>query len=304
MRAFRWLVAAALAAALVLPAAAEQSPLVDANWLSKNLNDPKVRVFEVSVEPGVYERGHIPGAVNIRWQADLVETVRRDTGSRDKFKALVEGAGVTKDFTIVLYSDHSNLYAAWAAWVFEIYGLGAQVKLLDGGRKIWEDRGLPLENREPAYAKSTIDLPEPNLRLRARLNDLSGVVDGRDKGLIVDIRTADEYAGMVAANFNGVELRAGHVPGAKNVPWASMVAADGAFKPKHELAKLYAAVGVNGTQPVIVYCRLGERSSYAWFVLAKILGYEARNFDGAWIEYGKTGGLPIADFAGIVSPGK
>jgi thiosulfate/3-mercaptopyruvate sulfurtransferase len=300
----QWLTGLAFAAAIVLPAAAQQGPLVEAEWLAKNLDNPKIRVFEVSVNPGVYERGHIPGAVNLAWHTDLVDPVRRDIVSAENFKKLVEKAGVTKDTTVILYGDTNNWFAAWGAWVFNIYGIEA--KLVDGGRKYWEDKGLPLDSKTPNHQASKIDLPAPKLALRARLNDVSAAVQSK-KVTLVDIRSADEYSGKIIAPEGVKELsvRAGHIPGAKNVPWGRAVdPKTGKFLPKEELAKIYADAGIDGKQPIITYCRIGERSSHTWFALSKILGYNVRNYDGSWTEYGNTVGLPITNVAGTVWQGK
>jgi thiosulfate/3-mercaptopyruvate sulfurtransferase len=300
----QWLTGLAFAAAIVLPAAAQQGPLVEAEWLAKNLDNPKIRVFEVSVNPGVYERGHIPGAVNLAWHTDLVDPVRRDIVSAENFKKLVEKAGVTKDTTVILYGDTNNWFAAWGAWVFNIYGIEA--KLVDGGRKYWEDKGLPLDSKTPSHQASKIDLPAPKLALRARLNDVSAAVQSK-KVTLVDIRSADEYSGKIIAPEGVKELsvRAGHIPGAKNVPWGRAVdPKTGKFLPKEELAKIYADAGIDGKQPIITYCRIGERSSHTWFALSKILGYNVRNYDGSWTEYGNTVGLPITNVAGTVWQGK
>lgn len=300
----QWLTGLAFAAALVLPAAAQQGPLVEAEWLAKNLENPKVRVFEVSVNPGVYERGHIPGAVNLSWHTDLVDPVRRDIVSAENFKKLVEKAGVTKDTTVVLYGDTNNWFAAWGVWVFNIYGIDA--KLVDGGRKYWEDKGLPLDSKTPSYQASKIDLPAPKLALRARLNDVNAAVQSK-KITLVDIRSADEYSGKIIApeGIKELSVRAGHIPGAKNVPWGRAVdPKTGKFLPKEELAKVYADAGIDGKQPIITYCRIGERSSHTWFALSKILGYNVRNYDGSWTEYGNTVGLPITNVAGTVWQGK
>lgn len=289
------------------PAAAQQGPLVDAEWLSKNLDNPKVRVFEVSVDPGIYERGHIPGAVNLNWHTDLVDTVRRDIAGSTKFEDLLEKAGVTKDTTVVLYGDNNNWFAAWGAWVFNIYGLGDQVKLLDGGRKYWEKLALPLDTKVPSYTRSDITVSAANPKLRARLSDVLQVVDGKTDAVIVDIRSPDEFSGKLFAPEGSRELsiRAGHVPGAKNVTWSKAVDPEtGKFKSAAELKKLYADAGVDGSKPIIVYCRIGERSSHTWFALSRILGYEVRNYDGSWTEYGNSVGVPIANTAGTVWQGK
>ena len=154
--------AVAAIAGLSTAAGAQQGPLVDAEWLAANLNNPKLRVFEVSVDPGVYERGHVPGAVNIRWHSELVDPVKRDIVSRENFKAMLENAGVTKDTTVVLYGDNNNWFAAWGAWVFAMYGVDA--KLLDGGRKYWEAKGLPLDSKAPSYDENDADAASYEVR--------------------------------------------------------------------------------------------------------------------------------------------
>ena len=285
------------AAALIvsgLPASAQQGPLVEAEWLAQNLDNPKIRVFEVSVDPGIYERGHVPGAVNINWHTELVDPVRRDIAAPENFQKLIENAGVTKDTTVILYGDNNNWFAAWGAWVFNIYGIEA--KLLDGGRKYWEAKGLPLDSKVPSHQASKYDLPAPNLALRARLTDVNKAVEEKNATL-VDIRSPAEYAGKIFAPDGVKELsvRAGHIPGAKNVTWSKAVdPATGKFLPKDQLARLYAAEGIDGKQPIITYCRIGERSSHTWFALAKILGYQnVKNYDGSWTEYGSLIGVPI-----------
>lgn len=295
------------AVALTSPVLAQEGPLVEAEWLSKNLDNPKVRVFEVSVDPGVYERGHIPGAVNINWHTDLVDPVKRDIVSPQKFEELLEKAGVKDDTTIVLYGDNNNWFAAWGGWVFNQYGLGDRVKLLDGGRKYWEKQGLPFDTKAPSYAKSDITLPPAKPELRARLTDVLAVVDGKNDAVIVDIRSPDEFAGKLFAPEGSKELsiRAGHVPGAQNVTWSKAVDPEtGKFKTKEELKKLYADAGVDGSKPVIVYCRIGERSSHTWYALSRILGYDVKNYDGSWTEYGNAVGVPVTNLAGTVWQGK
>jgi len=291
---------------VALPAIANPSPfLVSTDWLEKNLKDPKVRIIEVSVVPGVFERGHIPGAVNFEWHTDLVNPVRRDIAGQQDFEKLLRNAGVSSDSTVVLYGDNNNWFAAWAAWVFDIYSV-KNVKLLDGGRKKWEAEGRalsPLASKPPA---GNIKVSAPNVSLRARLSDVVAVAEKKSNAALVDIRSADEYSGKVFAPAGVQELsvRAGHVPGAVNVPWGQAVAADGTFKPVEELRKLYAAAGVDGSKPVITYCRIGERSSHTWFALKKLLGYEVRNYDGSWTEYGNTVGVPINNPAGTVWGGR
>jgi len=295
-------VATAIAIAAV-PAVAlgEDGPLVTADWLAENLTNPDVRVFEVSVDTGVYERGHIPGAVNLAWHTDLVDTVRRDIVSSQGLEAILQAAGVTEDTTVVLYGDNNNWFAAWGAWVFDIHGIH-DVKLLDGGRKLWEAEGLPLDTATPDYAASSIDLTDDAAPLRARLVDVLEVVEGGADVSLVDIRGPKEYSGEIFSPEGVQELsvRAGHIPGAVNFPWGGAVNEDGTFKSADELKAAFAAIGIDGTKPIITYCRIGERSSHTWFVLSRILGYEVRNYDGSWTEYGNAVGVPIDNPSGTV----
>ncbi len=301
--------ALSLAAALLLGGAAlaNSGPLVTTDWLEKNLSDPKVRVVEVSVEPGLYERGHIPGAQNVVWHTDLVDTVERDIAKPEKFQALARKLGLDKDVTIVLYGDSNNWFAAWGAWVFDIYGLRDNVKLLDGGRKKWELEKRPVSTNPLAVKASAFTVAEPNRKLRARLADVVATVEKKSEARVLDIRSADEFSGKIIApaGFQELALRAGHIPGSVNVPWAQAVnQADGTLKSPEELKKLYANVGIDGSKPVITTCRIGERSSHTWFILSRVLGYQVANYDGSWTEYGNTVGLPISNPAGTVWGGK
>jgi thiosulfate/3-mercaptopyruvate sulfurtransferase len=285
--------------------AAPSDFLVSTDWLEKNLNNPKLRLIEVSVDTGVYERGHIQGAVNFKWHTDLVDPVKRDIASKENFEKLLRQAGVNNDSTIVIYGDSNNWFAAWGAWVFDIYGV-KNVKLLDGGRKKWEAEKRPLTPLATQVAVGNIKVSDANNNLRARLIDVVAVANKKSDTALVDIRSNDEFTGKVFAPAGVQELavRAGHIPGAVNVPWGQAVAEDGTFKSAEELKKIYGAVGIDGKKPIITYCRIGERSSHTWFALSKILGYNVKNYDGSWTEYGNSVGNPIINTAGTVWGGK
>ncbi len=298
--------AAAIVAGLFGPAGAQASDaLVTTEWLQKNLGDPKVRVIEVSVNPGVFERGHVPGAANFVWHTDLADPVRRDIVSKENLQKLLRAAGVNQDSTVVLYGDTNNWFAAWGAWVFDIYGV-KNVKLLDGGRRKWEAEKRELSSQVAAPKAGTITLADPNPALRARLADVLASAEKKSNAKLIDIRSPDEFNGKVIApaGIQELAIRAGHVPGAVNVPWGEAVAADGTFKSAAELKALYAAKGIDGSTPIITYCRIGERSSHTWFALTKILGYQVKNYDGSWTEYGNSVGVPIVNVAGTVWTGK
>ena len=285
--------------------AAPSDFLVTTDWLEKNLNNPKLRLIEVSVDTGVYERGHIQGAVNFKWHTDLVDPVKRDIASKENFEKLLRQAGINNDSTIVIYGDSNNWFAAWGAWVFDIYGV-KNVKLLDGGRKKWEAEKRPLTPLATQVAAGNIKVSDANNNLRAKLIDVVAVANKKSDTALVDIRSSDEFTGKVIAPAGIQELavRAGHIPGAVNVPWGQAVAEDGTFKSPEELKKVYAAVGIDGKKPIITYCRIGERSSHTWFALSKILGYNVKNYDGSWTEYGNSVGNPIINMAGTVWGGK
>jgi thiosulfate/3-mercaptopyruvate sulfurtransferase len=285
--------------------AAPSDFLVTTDWLEKNLNNPKLRLIEVSVDTGVYERGHIQGAVNFKWHTDLVDPVKRDIASKESFEKLLRQAGVNNDSTIVIYGDSNNWFAAWGAWVFDVYGV-KNVKLLDGGRKKWEAEKRPLTPLATKVAAGNIKVSDANNALRARLIDVVAIANKKSDTALVDIRSPDEFTGKIfaPAGVQETAIRAGHIPGAVNVPWGQAVAEDGTFKSPEELKKVYAAVGIDGKKPIITYCRIGERSSHTWFALSKILGYNVRNYDGSWTEYGNSVGNPVINTAGTVWGGK
>jgi len=301
------LISGLLATTGVLPAEARPKNLARAvaqpDWLEQNIDNPKVRIIEVSTEPGIYERGHIKNSVKLVWHTDLVDTVNRDIISQAKFTALVQKAGIDEDTTVVLYGDKNNWFAAWGAWIFNIYGQ-KDVRVLDGGRVKWEKDGRALTTAVPTFKSGNFVAKAADKNLRAGLTrDVLPVAKKERKATLIDIRSADEYSGKIfaPAGFQELAVRAGHIPGAINVPWGLNVNSDGTFKTVAELKKLYADKGVTGTDQIITYCRIGERSSLTWFVLSEILGFtRVKNYDGSWTEYGNSVGAPISNPAGTI----
>jgi thiosulfate/3-mercaptopyruvate sulfurtransferase len=291
----------------VLPAEARPKNLARAvaqpDWLEQNFDNPKVRIIEVSTEPGIYERGHIKNSIKLVWHTDLVDTVNRDIISQAKFTALVQKAGIDEDTTVVLYGDKNNWFAAWGAWIFNIYGQ-KDVRVLDGGRVKWEKDGRALTTAVPTFKAGNFVAKAADKNLRATLTrDVLPVAKKERKATLIDIRSADEYSGKIfaPAGFQELAVRAGHIPGAINVPWGLNVNSDGTFKTVAELKKLYADKGVTGANQIITYCRIGERSSLTWFVLSEILGFSrVKNYDGSWTEYGNSVGAPISNPAGTI----
>jgi thiosulfate/3-mercaptopyruvate sulfurtransferase len=292
-------------AAVLLSVAAGDEALVSTEWAYENLGKEKVRFVEVSVDPGVYEKGHLRGAVGFKWHSELCDPVGRDIVSAEKFQALCRDAGISADTTVVLYGDQNNWFACWGYWIFTMYG-HKDVKLMNGGRKKWELEKRPLDLTASRYPAGNFAAKPAQPGLRARLADVVRVVKKEDAAAIVDARSPDEHQGKIFAppGIQELSIRAGCIPGSQSVPWSKTVNEDGSFKPLEELKKLYADVGIDGKSPVITYCRIGERSSHSWFVLKVLLGYDARNYDGSWTEYGNAVGVPVENKAGTVWTGK
>ncbi len=269
--------------------------LVTTDWVNEHLNDPKVKLVEVDVDTKAYDAGHIPGAVGFNWETQLQDQVRRDILSKSEFEALCARSGISNDDTVVLYGDNNNWFAAYALWLFELYG-HADVRLMNGGRVKWlaeDDKQLTTDPVTPT--PTTYTASEPNLALRAFVPE---VIEASKGGVnLVDVRSVDEFTGKVIAppGMSETAQRAGHVPGARNVPWATAVADDGTFKSADELRAIYLeGQGVDPARPTIAYCRIGERSSHTWFALKHLIGLEnVKNYDGSWTEYGNLVGVGI-----------
>ncbi|HYA55068.1 MAG TPA: sulfurtransferase [Thermoplasmata archaeon] len=282
-----------------MAAYAHPDVLVETSWLASHLNDPKLRVAEVDYDPAAnYELGHIPGSVLFDWRKDINDPVARDILSADALTALFARAGVSDDTTLVLYGDFNNWFAAFAFWVFTYYGV-KNVKLMNGGRKKWIAEDLPLSKDVPTPPTGHFKAHPPNAALRSYLDDVRKVLPDVQAGkfFLVDVRGPKEFSGEITAPPEYPTehaQRGGHIPGAKNIPWAQAVKEDGTFKSREELEQLYGSKGVSATHPVITYCRIGERSSHTWFVLKYLLGYpDVRNYDGSWTEWGNLVRTPI-----------
>jgi thiosulfate/3-mercaptopyruvate sulfurtransferase len=273
-----------------------QSPvLVTTDWALEHLHDRAVRFVEVDVDTKQYEKGHLEGAIGWNWQTQLQDQVRRDILSKEQLSAFLSDAGVTEETTLVLYGDHNNWFAAYALWLLKYYD-HKDVRLMDGGRKKWEAEGKPLIVHFPLYPKSVYSVKTLNPDLRVTRDYVLSVLNTAKRGL-VDVRSTDEFTGKVIAppGMSETAQRAGHIPGAKSIPWSMAVAEDGTFKPVEQLKALYEGKGISpDMKEVITYCRIGERSSHSWFVLKYLLGYpNVRNYDGSWTEWGNLVGAPI-----------
>jgi thiosulfate/3-mercaptopyruvate sulfurtransferase len=272
--------------------------LVSTEWVASHLNDPDVRVVESNEDPLLYSSGHIPGAVEVDWTRDLNDPVRRDYLNRDGFEALMRRIGATRDTVVVFYGDRNNWWATYAYWVFQLFGHD-KARIMDGGRIKWVNEGRPLTREIPGYPASDYQAAErDDQRVRAFRDEVLRHVETK-AGPLIDVRSPAEYTGErlhMPEYPNEGALRGGHIPGAANVPWARAInAEDGTFKTADELRAIYQGeAGLRQDDDVIVYCRIGERSSHTWFVLTHLLGYaRVRNYDGSWTEWGNLVGVPI-----------
>ena len=269
--------------------------LVSTAWLAKHLDDPDVVVAEVDENTDLYGEGHVPGAVELHWRRDLQDPLRRDVVDRATFEQVLGGRGIANDTTVVLYGDKNNWFAAYAFWYLRLYG-HADVRIVDGGRQKWIDEGRPLTTDVPRPAPRAYSAPERDDSIRAYRHQVLDWLGDPGRAL-VDVRSPAEFSGELIAppgyEQEGAQ-RAGHIPTAVSIPWASAVADDGTFRPAAELHELYADRGITPDRPVTAYCRIGERSAHTWFVLRELLGHRhVRNYDGSWTEWGNLVDVPI-----------
>lgn len=268
--------------------------LVSTEWVAKHAKDSNVRIVEVDVDTKAFDEGHVPGAIAWAWNTQLCDTVRRDILSQQQFEELMSASGVKPDTTLVIYGDNNNWFAAWALWQAKIYG-HPDVRLMNGGRKKWLSEGRELTTEVPPVQRTTYRAKPADLSLRAFLPQVQEA-SARRAAALVDVRSPQEFTGEILAPPGLPETcqRGGHIVGARNIPWGKACNDDGTFKSADELRQLYGAEGIDGSQPTIAYCRIGERSSHTWFVLKYLLGFDkVTNYDGSWTEWGNLVGAPV-----------
>ena len=268
--------------------------LVDTQWGENHLNDDSVRIVEVDENRALYAEAHIPGAIGFDWKRDLQDQVKRDFLGPQEFGELFGGRGVSNDHMVVLYGDRNNWFAAYTYWYLRYYG-HQNVKLMNGPREKWISEGRPTSTDLPSYTPQQFTAQEGDAAIRAKRDEVLGALDQSKR--LVDVRSPQEYSGELIA-MAGYEQegaqRSGHIPGAASVPWAQAVKEDGTFKSADELRELYTSKGVVDGNPIIAYCRIGERSAHTWFVLHELLGQDdVKNYDGSWTEWGNLVNVPI-----------
>jgi thiosulfate/3-mercaptopyruvate sulfurtransferase len=275
---------------------ARPDALVSTDWLAEHLGDDDLRVLESDEDVLLYDTGHIPGAQKIDWHEDLNDAVQRDYVSKEQFEKLLRSKGIDESKTVIFYGDKNNWWAAYAYWVFQLFGF-TNAKLLDGGRVKWEQEGREMVTEVPKFEPTSYQAAErDDSRIRAFFHEVRQHAEaGRP---LVDVRSPDEFSGakthMPEYPQEGT-LRGGHIKGACSVPWARAANPDGTFKSAAELRAIYEEEqGLKPGDDVVAYCRIGERSSHTWFVLTHLLGFErVRNYDGSWTEWGNAVRAPI-----------
>ena len=275
---------------------AHPEALVSTEWLAERLHDRSLRILESDEDVLLYHTGHIPGAQRLDWHEDLNDPVVRDYVTPEAFQRLLREKGIDESTTVVMYGDKNNWWAAYAFWVFRLFGF-PNLRILDGGRAKWEAEGRPMTTDVPSFPPTSYTAPDrSDEHIRAFIDDVRG--HARQGRPMIDVRSNDEYTGkklhMPEYPQEGA-MRGGHIPGARNVPWATAANPDGTFKSAGELRRIYEQQqGLKPGDDVIAYCRIGERSSHTWFVLTYLLGYDrVRNYDGSWTEWGNAVRAPI-----------
>jgi thiosulfate/3-mercaptopyruvate sulfurtransferase len=270
--------------------------LVSTDWVAEHLEDDSIRIVEVDENPALYAEAHIPGAIGFDWKNDLQDQVKRDFLGPEDFGRLFGERGISNEHTIVLYGDRNNWFAAYTYWYLKYYGHD-NVRLMNGPREKWIAEGKPTSTDVPSHEPTTFDAQQGDRAIRATRDEVRAVVDGGNGKKLVDVRSPQEFSGELIA-MAGYEQegaqRGGHIPGAASVPWAQAVREDGTFKSREELEELYRGKGVLSEDPIIAYCRIGERSAHTWFVLHELLGHgDVKNYDGSWTEWGNLVNVPI-----------
>lgn len=294
---------------------ANPKSLVSAAWLSARLGTKGLVVIECDEDSVLYDIGHLPSAIRLNFNDDLTDSLTRDIIDGEQFAELMSTKGISRDDTIVLYGDKANWWAAYAYWVFKLFG-HEDVRLLDGGRDAWmtEERDTSYmvpERPETEYSVTTRN----DEQFRIFVSELKDIVEaGSKKHVIVDSRAEAEYNGITRSQTptenEGVEnrystavssaidphahaaRRHGHIPGAVNITWTSAVRPNMCFRSMDELKDAYSEIVE--AHDIILYSHLGAQSALTWFVLTELLGATSvRHYDGSWAEWGNMVRMPV-----------
>lgn len=288
------------------PPALPGEVLVSTEWIAAHLGDPAVAIVDIRgkvLPPGSkprympkredYAASHVPGAVFVDWTRDIVDPddrVPAQIARPGAFAARMGELGIGDATLVVAYDDYDHIFAGRLAWALRFYGHDA-VRVLDGGWSRWVAEGRTTTSEMPVRPRATFTA-RPREALRRSADDVARSL-GRADVLLIDARPPDQYAGVSSAAARG-----GHIPGARNVPYARLVDPHtGRFLPQTELARVFADAGIDvGRLPreVVVYCNGGVSCTVPQNALRLLGRDDVAVYDGSWNEWGNDDARPVS----------
>jgi thiosulfate/3-mercaptopyruvate sulfurtransferase len=282
--------------------------LVSAEWLADHLDDDGLRIVDIrgsvttenlgggrqraayAGAPERYAEGHIPGSTFVDWTKDIVDPeaeVKAQIAPPGRFAEAMERIGLGNDTAVVVVDDTGGHLATRLWWALHYYGHD-EVAVLDGGYKRWESLGLPITADLPAIPKVTFT-PDVQPELVSSSDDVLRLLDTKDR-LLLDARDERTYSGATQRGSRG-----GHIPGAVNLPAASLMDTDGRWKRGEEIRAEAERAGVSLDAPVTAYCNGGVTATQLLFGLhrAGVPLENVSNYDGSWNEWGEREELPV-----------
>jgi len=272
--------------------------LVTTRWLAENIEDPDLRVIEISrdQEGDTYSKGHIPKAVFWFWKEKLWHTSDREFASPCEIARYLGDIGTTPRSKIVLYGDPIQ-YGTYGLWVLTMAGL-SNVSILDGGKTKWIAEGRSLSTLIPQYEPSDLIESRTNLSMRIGRDDvLKGLRES--KRILVDARSPEEYMGERVSPPGGFDHgaeRLGRIPGARPLFFRDLLNEDDTFISPEKILEKIRPLGIKAgvSNDVVTYCRLSHRATLLWFALTHILNIpNVKVYDGSWTEWGSIVGFPV-----------
>ncbi|MCX6392400.1 MAG: rhodanese-like domain-containing protein [Actinobacteria bacterium] len=264
--------------------------IVPVPWLAARLEDPSVEIVEVSDDGELYGSGHIPGAIELDLHRELIDPDARPLPV-DQTRALLGRLGIAENATIVVYGDQDNELAAYAVRLLLEAG-HADVRLLDGGRRAWiganQELTREVEERAPHdYPAAAI----PNAPASASADEVLALLAIDKSTIVVDLRDEDAFLGADGE-------RAGHIPGAVNIPLASLVREDGTLLPRVELLGRFEEAGVRPQREVVLYSDDAITAGLAWVVVSRVIGVTGvRVLDAGFDAWSERVDLAVASDA-------